>query len=170
MKYLLLILVLLIAVSACQVVQTQTNTSQNTVETESNISNNQNNSEHYGYPKFTTSNKTYLGCWVSVKASEVVNYKLKYFQITEKTIQTSKMSKPVFYKENNSNSYKDYFVLKTGSKKNDLQQYLSINVVSNDEMTIQEFAIEKDITDGEGENYWALKRANCDKVKSNFKK
>ena len=80
------------------------------------------------------------------------------------------MSKLIAFSEAESNSHKDYFVLRTDSKNDDIQPYLSINMVSDDEMTIQEFATKEDITDGEGLNYWDLKRENCGSIISKFKK
>jgi hypothetical protein len=169
MKYLLFLLFLTLTVGGCNAIQTQ-QVSKNKPQPTSTIINSNNGGEHFGYPRFTTSDNQYLGCWRSVKADEVMNYELKFFHLLEKTIQTSKMSKPIAYREAESNSYKDYFVLHTESKNNDLQSFLSINMVSDDEMTIHEFSSKEDITNGEGVNYWVLKRENCENVFSKFKK
>lgn len=163
-------LIFLISLTFCSRASVQT---QSVSENKSELpSTNKANSsgEHYGYPRFTTSDKQYLGCWSSIEASEVVNYELKFFRLTEENIQTSKMPKPIAYKEVDSNSYKDYFVLQTESKNKELQPYLSINMVSNDEMTVHEFANKEKIANSEGENYWDLKREDCEKISSRFRK
>lgn len=131
-----------------------------------------NNTEHVGYARFTTSDKQYVGCWRSVEASEVVKYKLKFFRLTEKVVQTSKMRKSISYSEKESNNHRDYFVLQLNSndKNNDLLPYLSINMISDDEMTMHEFATAENIIDGDGVNYWDLKRENCESVISKFRK
>ena len=113
MKIFALIFFFVFAFANCKTAQTQQiaeNKSQPT-PTASIVSVNV-EGEEIGYPRYTTSDKQYLGCWRSIEASEVVNYKLKFFRLTEKTIQTSKMSKPIAYNEAESNNYKDYFVLK----------------------------------------------------------
>ena len=135
------VLIFLIALTLCSCAKTQTQPiPENKAQTAPTINNTNTSSEHYGYSRFTTSDKQYLGCWRSVEASEVVNYELKFFRVAEGEIQTSKMSKPVDYKEIESNGYKDYFVLQTESKNKELHPFLSINMVTDDEMTVQEFA------------------------------
>ena len=169
MKNLVFIFLIVAAFCDCSNIQTQ-QVSENRPFPTPTIIPSKTKGEEIGYPRFTTSDKQYLGCWRSVKADEVLEYELKFFRLTEKTIQTSNMSKPIPFSEAESNSHKDYFVLQTESKNNDIQPYLSINLTSDDEMTIHEFATKKDITDGEGINYWALKRENCEKIISKFKK
>jgi hypothetical protein len=169
MKNFVLIFLVAITFCGCANVQTQS-VSENKPQSTPTISNTNTGGEHYGYPRFTTSDKQYLGCWRSIEASEVINYELKFFRITEKRIQTSKMPEPIDYKEVESNGYKDYFVLQTESKKKEIQPYLSINIVSENEMTVHEFAAKKDIKNGDGENYWNLKREDCEKISSKFRK
>jgi hypothetical protein len=165
------VLIFLATITFCSCANTQTQSiSENKPQPIPTINNTNTGSEHYGYSRFTNSDKQYLGCWRSVEASEVVNYELKFFRITEGKIQTSKMPKPIDYKEVESNGYKDYFVLQTESKNKELQPFLSINIVNDDEMTIQEFTAKEGITNGEGENYWDLKREDCEKISSKFKK
>ena len=151
---------------SCNTVQTQQTGDSNLNNTNSLLTN---NGEEIGYSRFTKTDKQYLGCWKSTKAEEVINYELKFFKIMKNNIQTSKMSKPIVYNEIRSNNYKDYFVLKVKSKNADIQMFLSVNIVSNDEITLHEFKTEKDIDDGEGENYWNLKREDCKKIHSSFK-
>ncbi len=170
MKIFALTFIIFLAFCNCTNVQTQ-QISENKPKPTPTISDINNGGEEIGYPRFTTSDKQYVGCWRSVEASEVVEYELKFFRLTEKIIQTSKMSKPIAFSEAESNSHKDYFDLRTESKNDDIQPYLSINMVNNDEMTIHEFATKEDILDdGKGINYWDVKRENCEKVFSKFKK
>jgi hypothetical protein len=169
MKNFVLIFLIAVVFCGCDDDQPQS-VSENRSQPSPTINNTNAGGGHYGYSRFTTSDKQYSGCWRSVEASEVVNYELKFFRITERKIETSKMPNPVNYREVESNEYKDYFILQTESKNKELQPYLSINMVSDNEMTVQEFATKEDITNGEGENYWNLKREDCEKISSKFKK
>ena len=167
MKNPVLIFLITLAFCNCNNSQNQQIT-ENKSETKATISNPNNGGEEIGYPKFTPTNNQYLGCWRSVKTSETVNYRLSFFHFTEKTIQTTEMPKPVSYSEINSNNYKDWFFLKTKFENSQLQSYLNINIVSNDEMTVGELVTEN--LDGEYKNYWDLKREQCEKIVSKFKK
>jgi hypothetical protein len=159
-------LFILMIFTACKTVQTQSNsTNVNVVNSVTST----NGGEEIGYERFTKSDKQYLGCWRSVKATEVVDFKLEFFRFTEKSVQTSKMSKSVAYKEFDSNAHEDYFVLSIQKSAN-LQPFLSLNMVDNDEMTFGEYKNQEDILDGEMTEYWNLKRENCDNIKSKFKK
>lgn len=164
------VFIFLLALSFCSCINSQTQNVADNKLIPSSTSGNVNNVGEIGYPRFTTSDTQYLGCWRSIEASEVVEYELKFFRLTENAIQTSKMSKPIVYSEVDSNNYKDYFVLRTESENNDIQPYLSINMVTNDEMTIHEFATKEEITHGEGVNYWNLQREDCEKISNKFKK
>ncbi len=156
----------ILTITSCVSIQSQQNSENNSQPTLAiNYVNNE--GKEIGYPRFTTSDKQYLGCWRSVEADEVIKYELKFFRLTEKTIQTSKMMKSVSFTEKDSNIYKDYFVLHIEENK-DIQPYLSINMVSDNEMTIQEFATEN-IADEEGINYWVLKREDCNQVVKKLK-
>jgi len=169
MKNFALIFLFTLTFCGCTNVQTQS-ISENKIQPASTINSTNNNGEEIGYARFTTSDKTYLGCWRSVEASEVINYKLAFFRITQESIQTSETSKFITYKQVEANNYRDYFVLQTESKGKEMQPFLSINIVSEDEMTIHEFKTKEKIIDGEGENYWNLKREDCEKISSKFKK
>lgn len=167
MKSFILIFLLFWTFCGCANVQTQQVLENKLPLTVSSVNN---NSEEIGYQKFTNSDKQYIGCWRSVEVSEVVEYELKFFYLTENEIQTSKMSKSIAFKVAESNSYKDYFVLQTESKNKELQPFLSINMISNDEMTLHEFSTKENISnDGEGLNYWNLKREDCNTILKNFK-
>lgn len=168
MKNFILFLFLAIVFCSCVKVQTQ-QISDNKSQPVPTISDDKNGGNEIGYSRFTTSDKQYLGCWSSVEAAEVVSYELRFFRLTEKDIQTSTMSNPIVYSEAESNDYKDYFVLRTESKDNNIQQYLSVNIVNNDEINIHEFANKNDIVEGDGINYWNLKRENCEKVLKQLK-
>ena len=158
MKISVLIFLLIFIFAGCEKVQTQQISTANS--TSPPASSNDNGYE-VGYPRFTTTDKQYLGCWRSTRAEEIVDYKLKFFRLTEQTIQTSKMLQPVTYKEIDSNKYRDWFVLKAESKSSKLRPFLNINMVDNDEMTISESATQ-DLSDEHGD-YWNLKRESCDK-------
>ncbi len=163
MKFIFLVLFALVMLS-CNKVQTQQVTNSNSININSN-----NKGEEIGYSRFTKTDKQYLGCWKSIEASEIVDYELKFFRFDKKNIQTSKMSKSINYSEIDSNKYKDYFVLQIDSKYDEIQPYLSINILNADEITFHEFKNKNDIIDGEGINYWNLKREDCKKIKSKFK-
>ncbi len=111
-----------------------------------------------GYPRFTTSDKPYLGCWKSVKRNEVVRFERTYFRFDDSTFQSKELSKSVQYKQIESNGNKDYFQIEVASKP---PRILSINIVSDQEMTIGEFETAEEITEGESKNYWAVEKIDC---------
>jgi hypothetical protein len=176
MRNLTLIFLIVLAFANCRMAQTQQgseNISQPTPPSANAIP--EYNGYHAGYARFTTSDKQYLGCWKTVKEPEVVNYELRYFQITDKAIQISKMPKPVSYIETTSNPHKDYFILQLANigMSNQLQPYFNINMISDDEMTIANYPtieLYLDPNHDQETNYWALKREDCQKVIKRLKK
>jgi hypothetical protein len=147
---------------SCTIVHTQSNSNTPSNYANSNTVGNSNSSTSgdVGYARFTTSDKTYLGCWRSTKAPEVVNYKLAYFRFTDKTIQKSGMSRSVSYTEVDSNRHKDWFVLETRPENQKISLFLNINIDNENEITVGEQTGKND----DYEDYWNLRRVNCVKA------
>ncbi len=129
-----------------------------------------------GNPKFrTTDIKYYVGCWQPEKNFKPrLENKSDVFHITEESIQTSKMSKPIRYEEINTNDDKEYFVLylKSKDESKQLKPYIYIFMPLDKEMTLstlEDLATENNIDD-KAENHWNLTTTNCKQVFEQLKK
>lgn len=129
-----------------------------------------------GNPKFSTTGiKYYVGCWKPEKEFKpYLETKSDVFNITEKTIQTSKMREPVDYEEINSKGNSEYFVLHLKSKVegNKLNPYVYVFMPLEKEMTLsslENFATEDNIKE-QSTNQWHLRKGNCAQLFGSEKK